>query len=67
MLDEENLFCFQIEHIRYEKPLEVGCKSLLQLQEWVETLRESIARLDIIVSRKACSYDFCQLQQFLQI
>ncbi|PVD20908.1 hypothetical protein C0Q70_19071 [Pomacea canaliculata] len=42
-------FAFHIHAPGYKTPLVVGCNSLLQLEEWVEAIREGIARAGVLV------------------
>lgn len=44
-------FAFHIHAPGYKTPLVVGCNSLLQLEEWVEAIREGIARAGVLVRR----------------
>ncbi|XP_025115229.1 1-phosphatidylinositol 4,5-bisphosphate phosphodiesterase gamma-1-like [Pomacea canaliculata] len=45
-------FAFHIHAPGYKTPLVVGCNSLLQLEEWVEAIREGIARAGVLQTER---------------
>ncbi|XP_076449548.1 1-phosphatidylinositol 4,5-bisphosphate phosphodiesterase gamma-1-like isoform X2 [Babylonia areolata] len=43
--NNRTLYCFQLEHPRYDTFIQLGCQSLLQLEEWVLAIRDKQQRL----------------------
>ena len=56
MENNRTLFCFRLDHPRYTEPLQFGCESLLQLEEWVIAIRHGQSRVDVMVSDPGYTY-----------